>query len=190
MSGADPVKPAEPDNSGEPAGSAGSLPPRSFGGRVVGALRLDPKVYTEIEHDPSSLGQAAIVVTLVAAAAGLGNSIADSPNLVILSIFTNLAAWAFSAAIIWLVGVAWMGHDSAYPELLRTIGFASAPQGLYFFQGSEFGMYAFVLGLVWSLAAYVVAVRETLDVTTGRAIGVCLLANGLVLLAVITLIDF
>ena len=184
MSGVDPVEPAES------TGPVGSLPPRSFGERVFGTLRLDRKAYSEIEHDPSSLGQAAIVVTLVAAAAGMGNTISDSSQLLILSIFTNLAAWAFSAAIIWLVGVAWMGHDADYPQLLRTLGFATAPQGLYFFLDSEFGTLAFLLGLFWSLAAYVIAVRETLDVTTGRAIGVCLLANGIVLLAVIALIDF
>ena len=72
--------------------------------------------------------------------------------------------------------------------MLRTIGFATAPQALYIFQQTEIGMLAMAVGWLWSLAAYVIAVREALDVTTGRAIGVCLLANVIVFVLILALL--
>lgn len=161
-------------------------PARSFGERLFGTLKLDPDAFTEIEHDPSSLGQAAIVVTLAATAAGLGNAFADSGEGVALAIIGNLFAWAVSTAIIWLIGVAWLQHESDYPELLRTVGFATAPQALYVLATTEIGMLAMAVGWVWSLAAYIIAVREALDVSTGRAIGVCLGANLIVFVLIVT----
>lgn len=165
-------------------GPVGIEPARSFGERVFGTLKLDPEAFAEIESDPSSLGHSAIVVTLAAAAAGLGNTLTDNGEAVALAIIANLAAWAVSTAIIWLIGVAWLQHDSDYPELLRTVGFATGPQALYILAPTEIGMLAMTVGWLWSLAAYVIAVREALDVSTGRAIGVCLLANGAVFVLV------
>lgn len=172
-----------------PAPGEPSLP-RSFGERVYGTLKLESEAFAEIEHDPSSLGQSAIVVTVAAAAAGLGNALADSAEIVALAIIGNLVAWAISTAIIWLIGVVWLRHESDYPELLRTIGFATAPQALYIFQQTEIGMLAMGVGWLWSLAAYVIAVREALDVSTGRAIGVCLLANAVVFVLILALVGF
>jgi len=42
--------------------------PRSFTDRLVGALKLDPAVYDEIEHDPTAMGQSVAVVALGALA--------------------------------------------------------------------------------------------------------------------------
>jgi len=167
---------------------ADPAPARSFGERLFGTLKLDPDAFAEIENDPSSLGQAAIVVTVAAAAAGLGNAFADNGEGVALAIIGNLFAWAVSTAMIWLIGVAWLQHESDYPELLRTVGFATAPQSLYIFATTEIGMLALAVGWAWSLAAYVIAVREALDVSTGRAIGVCLLANVIVFVLIFTFI--
>ena len=60
-------------------------------------------------------------------------------------------------------------------ELLRTIGFSSAP-GLIRVAGIIPGLGAIVFSLagIWMLVATVIAVRQALDYTsTGRAIGVC-----------------
>ena len=46
----------------------------SFVERVIGALRLDAATYEEVEHDPSSLGQAAGVVAVAALAAAIGTA--------------------------------------------------------------------------------------------------------------------
>ena len=48
--------------------SNGPVPSRSFGERLLGALRVDATIYEEVEHTPEALGQAAAVVALAAAA--------------------------------------------------------------------------------------------------------------------------
>jgi len=87
--------------------------------------------------------------------------------------------WVIATGIVWAIGVRAMGHSSDYPELLRTLGFASAPQMLLIL--GVVPVLGFLVGLVvifWGLAAYVVAVRQALDVETGRAVLVCVLAWG------------
>jgi hypothetical protein len=148
----------------------------SFLERVIGALRLDAATYDEIEHDESSLGQAAGVVALAAVAAAIGTAGRGGGGAVG-AVFGSLLGWLISTAFIWVVGVYWMKHTSGYKELLRTLGFASAPNVLAVIGGIPVlgGIATLVAGL-WSLAAFVVAARQALDVTTGRAVLVCVLA--------------
>ena len=87
-----------------------------------------------------------------------------------------------------MIGVKLLDHRSDYPELLRTLGFASAPQLLYAFGALPLGPGAPVLAVaitVLGLCAWVIAVRQALDTTTVRSVVICLLAQipGLVLLA-------
>jgi hypothetical protein len=159
-----------------------SLPPapvspasRSFVERVIGALRLDAPTFDEIEHDRGALGQAAGVVVLggVAAAIGAGGGAGG----LIGGVVGALVGWAISAGFVWLVGVFVMKHTSDYAELLRTLGFASAPQFLLLLRGIPvLGALIGLAALLWGLAAWVVAVRQALDVSTGRAVVVCVLA--------------
>jgi hypothetical protein len=154
--------------------------PRSFVERLLGALRLDASVYDEVEHDAGALPQAAGVVALAAVCAGVGNAAAGGAGLVG-AVIGAVIGWLAGAAIIWFVGVRLMEHSSDYPELLRTIGFASAPQLLLVLAAIPLlGSVVRVAVLFWGLAAYVVAVREALDVETGRAVLVCVIAWGLV----------
>jgi hypothetical protein len=70
-----------------------------------------------------------------------------------------------------------MKHTSDYKELLRTLGFASAPQLLLVAARIPgLGGIVALVAWLWGLAAFVVAVRQALDVTTGRAVVVCILA--------------
>ena len=160
-----------------------SLPPasvsaparRSFVERVLGALRLDAATFDEIEHDPGSLGQAAGVVVLGGVAAAIGS--AGEGTGAFGAVLGSIVGWAISAGFIWLVGVFFMEHTSDYPELLRTLGFASAPQFLLALRGIPLlGALIALAAFLWGLAAWVVAVRQALDVSTGRAVWVCVLA--------------
>lgn len=154
--------------------------PRSFVERLLGALRLDASVYDEVEHDAGALPQAAGVVALAAVCAGVGSAGAGGAGLVGAVVGAGIG-WLVGAAVIWLVGVRLMEHSSDYPELLRTIGFASAPQLLLVLAAIPLlGPIVRVAVVFWGLAAYVVAVREALDVQTGRAVLVCVIAWGLV----------
>ena len=173
--------PATPPSSGPPAevpsGSGGGAR-QSFGERLLGALRLDAKTYHEVEHDEEALPQALGVVALAAVAGGIGGLDQGSGGLVA-GVFGAAIGWLVSAGVIWLVGVRILEHSSDYPELLRTLGFAQAPQLLMVL--GVIGPLGAIVGAVvffWGLAAYVVAVREALDVETGRAVLVCILGWG------------
>lgn len=148
----------------------------SFLERLIGALRLDAATYDEIEHDESALGQAAGVVVLAALAAAIGSASRGGGGSVG-AVFGSLAGWLISTGFVWVIGVYWMKHSSDYKELLRTLGFASAPNMLAVLGGvALLGGIATLAAFLWSLAAFVVAVRQALDVTTGRAVWVCVLA--------------
>jgi hypothetical protein len=148
--------------------------PRGFGERILGALRLDAETYDEIEHDESALGQAAGVVALAAIAAAIG---AGSGGGAIGAVLGSLIGWLISTGFVWVVGVYWMKHTSDYRELLRTLGYAHAPNLLAVVGGIPLlGALALLVATLWSLAAFVVAARQALDVSTGRAVWVCFLA--------------
>lgn len=158
----------------DPAVPAGSA---NFVDRVGRALRLDAQLFEEIEHDPGALGQAAGVVALAALATGLGNPTVHGAGGILGTIIGACLGWLVATGFVWVAGVRMLGGTSNYPELLRTLGFAAAPQiamvaGLI----PVIGLLVPILVAIWGIAAYVIAVRQALDVTTGKAVVVCVLA--------------
>jgi hypothetical protein len=150
--------------------------PHSFLERVIGALKLDPTTYDEIEHDTGALGQSAGVVAAAGVASAIGAAGMGGGS-AIGAMLGALLGWLVSSAFIWVVGVYFMKHTSDYKELLRTLGFASTPQLLLVLRGIPgIGGLIALVATLWGLAAFVVAVRQALDVTTGRAVVVCILA--------------
>jgi hypothetical protein len=96
--------------------------------------------------------------------------------------------------VIWAIGVKLMGCSSDFGELMRTMGFATAPKILFLIGVLPLGSFAYLLGfgvLALTTVASILAVRHALDVTTGRAILVCVLgmvASFLLAVTVATLI--
>lgn len=163
-----------------PDSSGAAAPPstqRSFVERLIGALMLDASVYEEVEHDPSALGQAVGVVALAALATAIGSPVVHGIGGFFSTLISSLIAWLVGTGVIWLIGVVAMKCTSDYPELLRTLGFTQAP-----FLIMVVGIVRFIAPLVglvagvWALIAYVIGVRQALDVSTGRAVVVCLIA--------------
>jgi hypothetical protein len=91
-----------------------------------------------------------------------------------------LVGWALWAYLTYIIGTKLLPQPQTqadYGQLLRTIGFSSAP-GLVRVLGIIPGLagIVFFIAGVWMLAAMVVAVREALDYSsTLRAVGVCLI---------------
>ena len=150
--------------------------------RVIGALALDPAIYEEVEADRSATGQAFAIVILSSVAAGIGSRGLGGttvPAVVFIAI-VSLLAWAAWALLVFQIGARLMPEAetrSDVGELLRTIGFSSAP-GLLRVLGvmSAATIPVFVVTSVWMLAAMIVAVRQALDYhSTGRAVAVCVL---------------
>jgi hypothetical protein len=150
----------------------------TFVERMVGAAKLSSSAYEDIEADRGATGQAFAVVLLSSVAAGVGAG-AGLRGLIVGAV-ASLIGWLVWAGLIYLIGVRWLaetGTQSDTGELIRTIGFATAPGilrvvGLVPFLTSI----VFTVTALWMLATMVVGVRQALDYkSTWRALGVCLL---------------
>lgn len=158
-------------------------PPREATGflrRVLRASLLDANVYEEVEADRGATWQAALVVVLAAVAAGVG-AIANHGAAGILW-YTGFAVigWYVWALVACEIGTRLLpGPDTVadHGELLRTIGFSSAPGMLRILAlAPAVAAPVFVVSTLWMLVAMVVAVRQALDYdSTWRAVAVCAL---------------
>jgi len=152
----------------------------TYTNRITRALKLDPSVYEEIENDKKAITQAMATVALASVAAGVGASVPIGAAGLFWGIFATFVGWLVWAGIVYVVGVKMLATShtiSGIGELLRVIGFSSAP-GFFRILGvfQPFQAIIFLVTGIWMLAAMVVAVRQALDFTsTARAIGVCLI---------------
>jgi hypothetical protein len=151
-----------------------------FAHRVFLSAKLDAGVYEEVESDRAALGQAIGVVILSSLAAGVGAVQQIGTAGIIMGTVSALVGWYVWAGLTYLIGTRILPEPQTradYGELLRTIGFASAP-GIIRFLGIIPGLMTpvFVIAGIWMLVATVVAVRQALDYrSTWRALGVCLI---------------
>ena len=153
----------------------------SFKNRMIRAAKLDVHLYEEVEADKGAMAQAMTVVILSAVALGIGSGNAGLRGIIILTIVA-LIGWYVWAFLTYLIGTKLLPEPetrSDYGELLRTIGFSSAPGlirilGIIPIPGLRDPLFA--VASIWMLVAMVIAVRQALDYTsTGRAIGVCMI---------------
>jgi len=145
---------------------------------MLRAAKLEIHLYEEVEHDEGALAQATTVVVLSAVAAGIGSFRVGGLAGLAVGTIGALLGWYVWAFLTYYIGTRLLPEPQTHAdhsELLRTIGFASAP-GLIRVVGIIPGLEAIVFAVasVWMLVAMVIAVRQTLDYSsTWRAIGVC-----------------
>ena len=153
----------------------------SFTERMIGAARLDVRVYEEVEADTGATGQAMGVVLLASLAGGIGTVGLGAGGLgaVIGGGIAALIGWAVWAFLTYIIGTRLLAEPQTRAdvgELMRTLGFAQSP-GLVRIVGILPGVGSLVFSIVsiWMLVTMVIAVRQALDYTsTWRAVGVCL----------------
>jgi hypothetical protein len=147
--------------------------------RMLGAARLDPMTYEEVEADRSATPQAALVVVISSVCIALGTLRSHPGGLVGVTLL-RLAGWYVWALVTYLIGTRILPGprtEADVGQMLRTLGFASAPgiAGILAGLPGIGGIIALVV-TVWMIAAMVVAVRQALDYEgTGRAVGVVLI---------------
>ena len=148
--------------------------------RMLRASLLDANLYEEVEADRGATGQASLVVLISAVAAGIGSF--DNSGLagIFWSGMAALVGWYVWAYVTYFIGTRFLpAHDTIadHGELLRTIGFSSAPGVLRVLALiPPIAGVVFLVSTLWMVVAMVVAVRQALDYQgTGRAIAVCLI---------------
>jgi hypothetical protein len=157
----------------------------TFPRRLLGASALDIDTYEEVEADRGATAQALVVVLASSLAGGIGSAgFTPSGEPLVPGVFfwsaVSLIAWAAWALLVFEIGGRLLPEPDTrvdVGELLRTIGFSSAPGMLRVFGiVPMLALPVFALTTLWMLVAMIVAVRQALDYqSTARAIGVCTL---------------
>ena len=147
-----------------------------FVNRIIRACKLDVSLYEEVEADKSATLQAALVVVLSSLAAGVGAISLGASNFLMAPIL-SLISWYIWAYLIYIIGTKLFPEQNTkadHGQLLRTIGFSSAPGLIRIFGFTpDLMSITFIGSAIWMLVAMVVAVRQALDYqSTWRAIGV------------------
>lgn len=148
--------------------------------RILRAIRLDPDVYREIAEDENALSEAAIIVLVVTFLSALGTAfISDSffVSLIVSWLTSVVIGWIGWAVLTYFVGVNLFGGRSSIAEMLRVLGYATAPRllGIFGFIPCV-GWLASLAGAILALIAGVIAVRESMEFDTGKAVLTVLIA--------------
>jgi hypothetical protein len=154
--------------------------------RMIAAARLDPAAYEAVESDEDATAPAALIVVLAALAAGIG-ALDGGIDALIAVVIASLFGWIVYAVAVYFVGTRFFAEEATQAtvgELLRTLGFAQTPRLLLVFAFIPvLGILLSIAVFIWILFTTVVAIRQALDFSTGRAIITAIVAV-LVLFAV------
>jgi hypothetical protein len=164
--------------------------------QMIRASRLDIALYEEVEADTTQTTNALTIVVISALCSGIGAAIsasmtsgANAPSPILALLGTVVAAvvgWAIGSGCIYWVGTRFFGGTATWGEVMRTLGYASSPGILRIFTfipvlGSLIGL---VVG-IWTIVTNVVAIRQALDVSTGKAIVAGIIGGLLALIPVV-----
>ena len=146
------------------------MPQRGMVERMKGAAMIDVATFEEVEHDREATMQAAGVVVLVAVASAIG-SLGAGAGGIISALLGPLVGWAVWAGVTFFIGTRLFDGTATWGELLRTLGFAQAPGVLKVFAIIPLlGWIVSAVVFLWMLWAGIVAVRQALDFSTGKAL--------------------
>lgn len=160
--------------------------------RFLRALQLDINLYEEVEADPSSLLSAMSIVIISSIAAGIGTIQQQNPAGIVWGTVIALLSWFIWSFLTYFIGTRILPEpqtEADYGQLLRTIGFSSAPGVIRVFGSIPvLGIITNVIASIWMLAAMIVAVRQALDYSsTWRAVAVCAIGWIVQLIAIVAL---
>lgn len=158
-------------------------------GRALRAAKLDVTLYKEVEAD-TSLNREALMVVIIAVLLSFFGSVVGAifssvlggifgaqigfgtllVAAVVAAIWTAIGYYIWSY-LTWFIGTRFFGGTAEPGELMRTIGYAYAPQWLNVlnFIPCVGGLLSIVVS-IWSLVAGIIAIREALDFDTGKAV--------------------
>jgi hypothetical protein len=160
--------------------------------RIVRAIKLDASLYEEVEIDKKALPQAILIVILSSIAAGIGSIHVSTSPMILANILSALTGWLLWAYITLIIGTKLMPEPQTYADygqMIRTIGFASAPGLLRVFGAVPLiGMFIFIAAQLWMLIAMVIAVKHALDYTNQIRPVIVSLFGWIVQIAIISIV--
>jgi hypothetical protein len=144
-------------------------------------FRLDASVFREVAEDQNALTEAAIIVVVVTFLSSIGTAIGALIGDVgfgsaIVSFFVNwivavLIGWIGWALLTYFIGTALFQGRTDIPEMMRVLGYASAPRLLGILGIIPcLGWIAALIGAILALIAGVIAIREAMEFDTGKAV--------------------
>ncbi len=158
--------------------------------RMFRAAMLDPLVFDEIKKDRDATTQA-VQVIIVLGVIGVISSLVQTLNAPAesaaeTSVFTNVATsvatavlgWLLWAFLAYLLGTGIFGGTASYLEMLRAIAFAQSPSVISILSvplvfipaaGTILGGLLGLAAALWVLIVDVIATRQTLGISTGKA---------------------
>ena len=158
--------------------------------RVLRAMRLDARLFRETADTPRLSGEAAIIALVVSFLAAVGGAVGNARPVVLLLVeWANglVFGWLLWALIAYLVGTV-LGGKSGVGEMARVLAYASVPRLLSLLGFIPCVGWAFrVAGWVLSLVAGVLAIRESMEFGTGRAVVTAVIGWLVYIAATITL---
>ena len=141
--------------------------------RMIRALKLESALYEEVEHDPKANRESVYIIAMVSVAQAvgltfrqliLGGSATGIIGSTIGGFITTIVGLAIWSYLLYFIGVK-LFHGVATPaEVWRSTGYARSP-GIF--------LIIPILGPIvniWILIAYIIAARQSLDLTTGKAV--------------------
>ena len=139
--------------------------------RLTRMVKFDFTVFPEIEQDEAATTEAAVIVLVVSLIGALGSVGYGFRQFLLQFIISVGVGWLLWAYLTMLIGTRVFGGNATFWGMARTLGYASAPGILRLLGAIP------IIGWLFSLAAWVLslilgfyAVRETLEVTTEKAI--------------------
>ncbi len=157
--------------------------------RLTRMVKFDFTVFPEIEHDENATAEAAIIVLVASLVGALGSVGAGFGRFLLAFIISVAVGWLLWSYLTMLIGTRLFGGDATFWGMARALGYASAP-GILRLLG-----FIPLIDWIFSLAAWVLslvlgffAVRETLELTTEKAILTVLI--GWVVMVIINVILF
>lgn len=149
------------------------MPQRSIVERMFGAAMLSAPTYEEVEHDRGATGQAFVVVVLgaVATAVGVGLFRGGFLGMLFGGTVSAVLGWLAWSGVTLFVGTRLFRGRADYGQMLRALGFAQTPQlAMVLAIVPGLGFVVAPLVFVWTLVAGIVAIRQALDLDTGKAV--------------------
>ncbi len=138
--------------------------------RIIGVFKLDVKTFEEIEHNTNLTLPAALIVVIVSLISGVGNGLFNGFfhrgffSGFFSSLIGVLVGWLVWSVVTLFVGTRLFKGEADLGQMLRVIGFAYLPMLI-----SIIPCIGGVIGIIWTIAAGFIAVRQGLDLDDLKA---------------------